>query len=58
VFAGPHVRRRRVIAERASLLDLPPTILWSLGVAVPLSYEGVVIHQAFSPARAVEALAV
>jgi len=58
VLAGPHVRRHRVIAERTSLLDVPPTILWSLGVTVPACYEGTVIHQAFAPARTVEAVAV
>jgi predicted AlkP superfamily pyrophosphatase or phosphodiesterase len=58
VLAGPHVRRHKVITEHTSLLDLPPTILWALGVDVPLCYEGTVIHQAFAPARPVEAMAV
>jgi arylsulfatase A-like enzyme len=58
VLAGPHVRRHRVITEPTSLLDVPPTVLWALNVTIPASYEGTVIHQAFAPARDVEAVAV
>jgi hypothetical protein len=47
-----------VITEHTSILDVPPTILWALGVEVPQCYGGTVLHQAFAPARAVEALAV
>lgn len=46
-IAGPFVRRRAVLAAPISLLDLPPTILWHLGVAIPPTYEGRVLREAF-----------
>ena len=49
VLAGPTVRRAMVITRPASLLDVPATILWSLDLPVPSSYEGRVIHEAFEP---------
>ncbi|MEP6492289.1 MAG: alkaline phosphatase family protein [bacterium] len=40
-----------------SLVDVPPSILWALGLEVPASYEGRVLHEAFAtfdtPASAV-----
>jgi arylsulfatase A-like enzyme len=47
VIAGRGVRRHRVLADPVSLLDVPPTILWRLGVPVPESYEGRVLRDAF-----------
>jgi Type I phosphodiesterase / nucleotide pyrophosphatase len=51
-IAGPDVRRGAVLAAPVSLLDIPPTILWHLGVAVPPSYEGRVLREAFAPTAA------
>jgi hypothetical protein len=48
VLAGPNVRRQRVIRRRTSLLDVPATILWTLGVPVPECYEGRALRDAFS----------
>jgi Type I phosphodiesterase / nucleotide pyrophosphatase len=50
-IAGPRVRRRAVLAAPISILDLPPTILWSFGAPIPDSYEGRVLHEAFVPAK-------
>jgi predicted AlkP superfamily pyrophosphatase or phosphodiesterase len=57
ILAGPGVRRGHVLAREASLLDVPPTILWHFGVPVPDSYEGRVLEAAFvrTPAMAVPA---
>jgi hypothetical protein len=52
VLAGPDVHRGQVLAGEASLLDVPPTILWSFGAPVPESYEGRVLEEAFVPAPA------
>ena len=58
VFAGDAVERRRVVGGPVSLLDLPPTILWWLGVPIPASYEGRVLVEAFGqPAPAEEVVA-
>jgi hypothetical protein len=47
VIAGRGVRRQRVLGEPVSLVDLPATILWRLGVPVPTCYEGRVLREAF-----------
>jgi hypothetical protein len=47
VIAGRGVRRHRILADPISLLDVPATILWHLGVAVPEVYEGRPIREAF-----------
>lgn len=47
VVAGRGVRRQRVLGDPVSLLDLPATILWSLGVPIPPCYEGRVLREAF-----------
>jgi predicted AlkP superfamily pyrophosphatase or phosphodiesterase len=47
VFAGRAVRRHRLLADPISLLDVPATILWRLGVPVPEGYEGRPIRDAF-----------
>lgn len=53
VFAGPDVTRRHQLTSRISLLDIPPTLLWWLGVEIPVTYEGRPLTQAFrSPALA------
>jgi arylsulfatase A-like enzyme len=57
VLAGPRIRRRHVLREPASLLDVPPTLLWSLGVDVPVEYEGRVLYDAFIAAETVRAVA-
>jgi arylsulfatase A-like enzyme len=54
ILAGHGIRRRVLSHRPATLLDIPPTILASLGVAVPASYEGRILSEAF----AVEAEAV
>lgn len=56
IFAGEGVQRRRVLADPVSLLDLPPTILWWLGAAVPPAYEGRVLREVFLHAPATEEL--
>jgi hypothetical protein len=57
VLAGPRIRRRHVLRQPASLLDVPPTLLWSLGVEIPPEYEGRVLYDAFIAAETVSALA-
>ncbi len=58
VLAGPRIRRRHVLREPVSLLDVPPTVLWSLGLDVPVEYEGRVLRDAFIAAsEAVDAVA-
>jgi predicted AlkP superfamily pyrophosphatase or phosphodiesterase len=41
--------RQGCLAPR--LVDVPATALWALGIDVPRSYEGRVLHEAFTPAR-------
>lgn len=48
ILAGPDVTRRHQLTRGVSLLDVPPTVLWWLGVDVPESYEGRVLAQAFT----------
>lgn len=38
-FAGPRIVRGD-LGPRLSLLDVPPTILWALGIERPSNYEG------------------
>ena len=57
VLAGPRIRRRHVLRRPVSLLDVPPTILWFLGVEPPAAYEGGVLYDAFIAAEAVDAVA-
>jgi arylsulfatase A-like enzyme len=47
VIAGRGARRHRVLGDPVSLLDIPPTILWRLGVPIPECYEGRVLREAF-----------
>jgi predicted AlkP superfamily pyrophosphatase or phosphodiesterase len=47
VIAGRGVRRHRLLTDPHSLLDIPATILWRLGVPVPEVYEGRPIREAF-----------
>jgi hypothetical protein len=49
VLAGPMVTRRHQLTRAVSLLDVPPTLLWWLGVEIPASYEGRVLSEAFAP---------
>lgn len=46
-LAGGAVRQH--ILEPPSLLDVPPTIAWALGVQPPTAYAGRVLHEAFEP---------
>ena len=57
VLAGPRIRRRHVLRQPVSLLDVPPTLLWTLGVEIPAEYEGSVLREAFIAAEAVDAVA-
>ena len=45
LIAGRHIARCTL--GNVSLLDIPPTILTALGIAVPRSYEGRVLSEAF-----------
>jgi len=47
VIAGRSTRRHCVLPEPVSILDLPATVLWHLGVPVPEVYEGRALRQAF-----------
>lgn len=49
ILAGGAVRRTTLWPD-SSLLDVPPTVLHALGVAVPESYAGRVLHEAFGVA--------
>jgi hypothetical protein len=57
VLAGPRVRRRYALQHPVSLLDVPPTLLWWLGVEVPAEYEGRVLHEALLAAEPEAAVA-
>ena len=57
IVAGPRVRRRYTLQRVGSLLDVPPTLLWWLGVEVPHEYEGRVLHEALVAAESEEAVA-
>jgi arylsulfatase A-like enzyme len=50
ILAGPAVETG-ALAGPVSLLDVPPTVLWALGVACPPSYEGRVLTDAFASAE-------
>lgn len=45
VLAGGAVRQQTL--EEATLLDVPPTLAWALGIAPPTAYTGRVIAEAF-----------
>lgn len=47
LMSGQCVRPRTL--GSIDLLDIPPTILWALGVSVPLSYEGRAVTEPFAP---------
>jgi hypothetical protein len=47
VIVGRGVRKHRILADEVSILDVPATILWRLGVPVPDSYEGRPLREAF-----------
>ena len=47
VLAGPGVTRRHQLTRPISLLDIPATVLWWFGVAVPEGYEGRPLAEAF-----------
>jgi hypothetical protein len=57
IIAGPRVRRRCTLQRPVSILDVPPTLLWWLGVNVPLEYEGRVLEEALAPSEREEAVA-
>jgi predicted AlkP superfamily pyrophosphatase or phosphodiesterase len=47
VLAGPGVRKRHRVTRPVSILDVPPTILWAMGLPVPAVYEGRVLSEGF-----------
>ncbi len=49
VLAGKDVTRRHQLTRPVSLLDIPATVLWRLGVDVPACYEGAPLTDAFAP---------
>ena len=49
VLAGGAVHQVTLLPD-SSLIDIPPTILHALGVAIPASYAGRVLLEAFEPA--------
>jgi Type I phosphodiesterase / nucleotide pyrophosphatase len=56
ILGGSPVRRRHALEREASLLDVPPTVLWHFELPPPVGYEGRVLHEAFvqrTPAMAV-----
>jgi Flp pilus assembly protein TadD len=48
VLAGPGVRRGVTLAGKASVLDIAPTLLAVLGLAVPRTMSGSVLTEAFN----------
>ncbi len=57
IVAGPRVRRRHTLTGPVSLLDVPPTALWWLGVGVPEEYEGRALEEALAAGEPAEAVA-
>ena len=57
VLAGPRVRRKHVMHQPVSILDVPPTLLWWLGLEIPADYEGRLLRDAFVASEAVRAVA-
>jgi hypothetical protein len=57
LLAGPRVRRRHVMHQPTSILDVPPTLLWWLGLDVPEEYEGRVLRDAFVVAEPIASVA-
>ena len=55
VLAGSDVARRHRLTDPVSLLDVPATVLWWLGLPVPRVYEGRPLLEAFVPVLAFEA---
>jgi hypothetical protein len=54
IMRGPLVARVELLAPR--LVDVPATVLWALGIDVPSSYEGRVLHEAFAAASEMTAV--
>ena len=50
LVSGQAVMRVQLLAPR--LVDVPATALWALGIPLPSSYEGRVLHEAFAVADA------
>ena len=48
IVAGPGVTRRHQLTRSISILDIPATVLWWFGVAVPECYEGRPLAEAFA----------
>jgi predicted AlkP superfamily pyrophosphatase or phosphodiesterase len=51
ILAGATVDAGQLTGS-VSLLDVPPTVLWALGVACPATYEGRALVEGFAPAAA------
>ena len=58
VLAGRTVRRGFALPDPVSILDVPPTVLWALGVLVPPAYEGRILTEAFRAGNAYRELGV
>jgi arylsulfatase A-like enzyme len=48
ILAGGHAARGRHLGAGVSLLDVPATILWALGITRPAAQEGRVLLEAFA----------
>ena len=48
MLKGPQIRRQEKV-EGAEIIDLAPTILYALGVAIPEDMDGRVLEEAFHP---------
>ncbi|HPP13106.1 MAG TPA: sulfatase-like hydrolase/transferase, partial [bacterium] len=51
IISGPGFRTGKVVSRLVSLIDLPPTILKSAGVSVPLSMRGRALQETLSPEK-------
>ena len=48
IVAGDGVTRRHLLTRSVSILDVPATILWWFGAAIPSEYEGRPLSEAFA----------
>ena len=57
ILAGPEVTRRHRLTRAISILDVPATVLWWFGLALPQSYQGRPLVEAFAAAALPQAVA-
>ena len=50
ILRGPDIRSGMIVTE-ARMTDLAPTILYAMGLPVPLGMDGKVLTKAFAPAH-------